>query len=91
MTPELLDRIDPARYDVDAIVARLNEWDTIPEEEQEEHEDITVYSGIDEATHPLTALIGEAHNAFYAVRGLDVRVRGIHPPRRVAVGGRTSV
>lgn len=71
-TNSLLDRIDPARHDVDEVVRRLNEYESLaPDEQDEYYEDggAKSYAGV--AEHPLTELCGEAHNAFFVLRDLD--------------------
>lgn len=69
---QLLDRIDPRRHDVDAILDRLNAFSELPVDEQDAEEfGRWGYAGLDEAEHPLLGLVGEAHNDFCVVRDLD--------------------
>jgi hypothetical protein len=69
---ELLDRIDRRRYDVDAILGRLNAFAELSDEAQDEQEfGSWGYAGLDEAQHPLLDLVGEADNDFCVVRDLD--------------------
>ncbi len=69
---QLLDRIDPRRHDVDAILERLNACSELPVEEQDAEElGRWGYAGLDDAEHPLLDLVGEAHNDFCVVRDLD--------------------
>ena len=72
----LLDRIDPARYDVDDVVRRLNDYEALDPEEQDEHYEYggaLDYAGVE--AHPLTAFCGDAHNEFFVLRDLDGSLR----------------
>ncbi len=69
---DLLDRIDPDRHDVDAIVRRLDEYESLDPSEQDAHYDdggALGYAGV--GPHPLTELCGESHDAFFVLRDLD--------------------
>jgi hypothetical protein len=65
----LLDRIDPARYDVEEVVRKLNEFNELTDVVQDdEDQGVLGYAGVE--AHPLTALCGEAHNGFFVLRDL---------------------
>lgn len=69
---QLLDRIDVSRFDVAAIVDRLNEFRDLPAEVQDDEEfGCRGYAGLDEAEHALTALCGDSDNDKSIVRALD--------------------
>lgn len=54
------------------VVRRLNEYASLdPEEQDEYYEDGGALSYAGVAAHPLSALCGEAHNAFFVLRDLD--------------------
>lgn len=66
---DLLDRIDPTRYDVDDVVSKLNEYRDFSDTAEElEDEGPLGYAGVE--MHPFTALCGEANNSFFVLRDL---------------------
>jgi hypothetical protein len=66
----LLDGIDPQRHDAMAVLDAANGYGSLSNAEQDE-EDLWEYAGMNEAQHPLIALLPEAHNGTCIVRDLD--------------------
>jgi hypothetical protein len=67
-----LDQLDPRRFDVEDLCARLNRFDELSDDEQDEYEfGIREYAGLDDAEHPLSLLLRNSHNATCVVRDLD--------------------
>jgi hypothetical protein len=68
----LLDRIDPARHEVQGVVRGLNEYESLGPEVQDQYYELGGAMGyVAVEVHPLTALCGEAHNSFFVLRDLD--------------------
>jgi hypothetical protein len=69
---DLLDQLDPRRFDAEAICRLLNQFDDLPPAEQDEHEfGIWGYAGLDDSQHVLSLLLRESHNSTCVVRDLD--------------------
>jgi hypothetical protein len=66
-----LDHLAPERYDVDALVAAANDYEKLSEDERDNYVGVWDFAGLDEASHPLGALLWESHNQTAVVRGLD--------------------
>ena len=63
-----------SRYDVRTLVDRANQFEGLPDGEQDQTEFWT-YTGFDDAQHVLTALLPELHNTRIVVRHLDGSLR----------------
>jgi hypothetical protein len=68
---ELLDTIDTRRHDTLAIIDAANGFGSLSEAEADEHFGPWEYAGLEDAQHPLSALLPEGHNATCVVRDLD--------------------
>ncbi len=71
---ELLDRIDTKRYDTEEIVDRANHFAELTDDERERNLGLWNYTGLDTASHPLSALLRESHNQTCVVRDIDGQV-----------------
>jgi hypothetical protein len=67
----LLDRIDGRRHDTTAILDAVNAFGSLSEAEADEHFGPWEYAGLDDAQHPISALLPEGHNGTCVVRDLD--------------------
>jgi hypothetical protein len=74
-TQSLLDQLDPARHDVEALLVRLNAWDELEDDHSDKAEGFWIGTGLDQAEHPLTAFTGESHNTVCVVRDLDADLK----------------
>lgn len=68
---DVLDPIDPRRFDTEAICEAATRFAELPNEEQDEYLNVWDYAGMLEAEHPFTALLRESHNATCVVRDID--------------------
>lgn len=68
---DLLDKIDPQRYDAEAIRDRLNQYEELDAAEANQYMGAWEYAGLDDAEHEFTGLLGESHNATFVARDLD--------------------
>lgn len=68
---DALDQIDLNRHDAMAILDALNSFATLTDAEQDEYFGPLEYAGLDEAEHPLAALLPEGRNGTSVVRDLD--------------------
>ncbi len=68
---ELLDQLDPKRHDTLAILDAIGAFAELSDAEQDDYLGLWGYAGMDEAQHPLTALLREGHNATCVIRDLD--------------------
>jgi len=59
---DLFDKLDARRYDAMATADTANEFANLTDAQQEEHLGLWGFAGMDEAQHPLTALLREGHN-----------------------------
>jgi hypothetical protein len=70
MLMELLDRLDPRRFDAEEIADLLNAFDELSEAEQTAAPNAWEYSGLTAAEHVLSGLLPELHNTTAVVRDL---------------------
>lgn len=69
---DLLDRLDSSRHDTLAILDAANGFGGLTDSEQDETEfDLWGHAGLDDAQHPLSALLRESNNQTCVVRDLD--------------------
>jgi hypothetical protein len=65
------DPVAAQRFDTWAILERLNVWDSLDDDEQRRFFGVCEYSGLDEAEHPLSSLLGESDTCCAIVRDID--------------------